>query len=92
MWSGICHHILVALNYWLISFLLNGGLFHPDICSVYIESLMSVRTATSFSQIEVLVMVLTAQMTQAHLNTINPHYLAFRRFVLIYVMPISFYT
>jgi hypothetical protein len=75
-----------AIEKVVINCLLNCQFSHPDFCSAYIEGPMSVRTVTNFSRIKALVMVLTVRMTQAHLNTINPHCLAFQRFVIPFML------
>jgi hypothetical protein len=50
---------------------------------------MSVRNAINFSPIEVVATVLTALMTQAHLNTILLHCLGFQRLIPIILSSIS---
>jgi hypothetical protein len=74
----------------MIHFVVNWWLWHL-MCSVYIEDLMSVRNAINFWQTKVLVMVLTALMTQAHPSTIHLHCLVFQRFLLTLCF-IVFYT
>jgi hypothetical protein len=53
-----------------------------SLCSVYIGSLKSARSATRFLWIEALVMVVTVQMTLVHLSITIIHCRAFQRHVL----------
>lgn len=53
-----------------------------SLCSVYIGSLKSARSATRFLWIEALVMVVTVQMTPVHLSITIIHCQAFQRHVL----------